>query len=301
MNKYLPLTIAIIAWGFEFLLVKAAGMSPVLMGLVVFFVAGALLLATSAAKGDLKKDIFMSNWKSMLLIGIIGSGCNLLWLAGTRLTTVASASALSRSDILFTLILSSAIFHEKIRKASIFFIPLMLVGIAITTDLDFRAMKLDSIGDFLILGSAILLSVNAFIIKKFMKGAGGVNLALANCAVNVVFFSAAAMIFVPSASIALVSFKSWILMISCGCCSFLFFVGYYAALKHLPVWEVRLLCLGVPAVAAFAGYFFLGESMSFYKIMGVSIIVAGAAGIILSGRKKTPAERLSCEPVSVCN
>jgi drug/metabolite transporter (DMT)-like permease len=285
MKAFIFLATTITAWGLEYVLVKAAmDISPVLMGLLVFSVAGMLLFVASVAKGYFKKEIFISNWKSMLLVGIVGSGCNLLWLAGTRLTTVASASVLSRSDILFTLILSSVIFHEKIKKVSLVSIPLMLIGIGIMTDLDIGALKLNSMGDFFVLGSALLLSVNAFIIKKFMKGAGGVNLALANCAVNTVCFGGAVLFFAPSSSLSAVSMKSLLLAISCGCCSFLFFVGYYAALNLLPVWEVRLFCLGVPVVAAFSGYLFLGEVPSLMKVLGGVLILAGAVVALLSNR-----------------
>ena len=147
--------------------------------------------------------------------------------------------------------------HEKIRKTAWISLPLMLAGFFWVTQVDFTRLSLGYLGDYLILGYALMLSVNAFIIKHSMKATGGISVAMFNTAINGLYLRGGVLRApvqrggVPLGNIPVVT---WIYLIGCGIGSYVFFVSYYASLKLLPIWEVRLLCLTIPVAAALIGW-----------------------------------------------
>ncbi len=286
MKGYLYILSAITAWGFEYVLVKAAGpeTSPFLAGTVIFGIAGILLMGSLLCRGKLDMERMQRNLKSMLLIGLVSAACNVCWITGTQLTTVTNAAVLGRTDIMFTLLLTALIFHERIRKAALLFVPVMLTGVWLVLDLKPDRLSFGYTGDWLVIVSALLLSVNAFIIKRNLQDAGGTLLALGNCTVNIAVFAAVQLLYAPNGFLTEKTWNTLPALAGCGVCSFLFFIGYYQSLKVLPVWEVRLLSLAVPVVAAASGYFILGETASPGNAGGMLLVMAGAAGILLTGR-----------------
>ena len=134
------------------------------------------------------------------------------------------------------------------------------------------------------LGSAFLLSLNAFFIKNVVKDTGALLLGFANCLVNAIVFAAAQMIFYLPSEFLSIDRQNAVVLAAAGVCVYLFFIGYYQALKYLPVWEVRLLMLGVPVVTAILAFCFIGEVLSGRQLIGMTLILSGSSGILLTGR-----------------
>ena len=59
---------------------------------------------------------------------------------------------------------------------------------------------------------------------------------------------------------------------------------YYRNLKHFEVWLVKLYLLLMPVLSCFIGVFFLNEELSTKKLLGILIVLAGAAVILQRGR-----------------
>lgn len=287
MQGYFYIMAAVAVWGVEYVLIKAvaAQSGPLFMGFVMFGTAAVGLALTCLFKKRSEETVLAAAFPYMLIVGLIGTGCNVLWLYGASYTSTANASVLGRTDILFTLLLSCLVFHEKIRKTALLFIPLMLVGVFIVTGADIKGISVSGKGDFLILCSTFLLSLNAFIIKKYVRNISGKLLALGNCMLNTLAFGILLAVNGLPAG-ASISITTVLLSLLGGCCSLIFFIGYYAALKELPVWKIRIFCLAVPLISAISGYVFIGEIISSKCIIGMAMIVAGAAGIFLSENNK---------------
>ena len=284
MKNYLYIILATIALAFEYLLIKAAvGTSPLLTGLVVFATAGTLL-TLGAGRQQKMPDDFKSCLPWALLVGIIGSGCNFLWIYGTRLTTATNASSLGRLDIVFTLLLAACFFGEKIARRNWPFIGLSVIGAALISGWDqIGSTNYGSIGDGLIIGAALLLSLNSFIIKRISGKLGPMRLAAINCGINVLCFGTAWLLMSGPAELTQITWQSWSALIACGICSAVFFFGYYSGVRALPVWEVRLIALCAPVITAFAGWLVFNEAISGKIIIGVILLLAGTAGIITIG------------------
>ena len=65
-----------------------------------------------------------------------------------------------------------------------------------------------------------------------------------------------------------------------------FFLGYYRALRTLPVWEVRLFLLGVPAFTLPTGWLLHSQIPDGWQFAGIVCIIAAAAGHLLDSRPR---------------
>ena len=59
---------------------------------------------------------------------------------------------------------------------------------------------------------------------------------------------------------------------------------YYRNLKHFEVWLVKLYLLLMPVLSCFIGVFFLNEELTAKKLLGILVVLAGAAVILQRGR-----------------
>jgi len=292
MKSYLYIIAATLALAFEYLLIKAAKDVPIyLVGLIVFATAGILLSAVAP-----RQKAVPGAWKRFLpgafAVGIIGSSCNLLWISGTRLTSVAKASALGRMDVVFTLLLSALIFGEEIPRRMWPFIGIMVLGGGLLVQLfSLDVMSLGNIGDGLIIGGAFLLSLNSFIIKRLSAPLGPVRLAAFNCGINVLVFGTVLIFQGDVNYIRELSGQTYLTLLLCGVCSFVFFAGYYSGVREIPVWKVRLIALGAPVFTAAGGWLFLGETPSGQTFTGIILVLTGAAALIKINDKKVDYER----------
>ncbi len=291
MAGYISIIFLVLSAAAEFVLIKKATavVDPVLAGLVIFSIACLLLSATAIVRKA--PPVELSNMPILLMIGSVGCVANFFWISGAKFTTVTNAAVLSRADVLFTMLLTLALIHEKIRKIAWVSLPVMLGGIFLVTQVDLTKFSLGYLGDYLILAYAFMLSVNAFIIKRSMKATKGISVAMFNTAINTCLFGTIFCVlrFGGNAAVPIsdIPVMTWIYLAGCGIGSYVFFISYYASLKLLPIWEVRLLCLTTPVAAALFGWFLNEPLPTLTQISGGFLIVAGAAGIILSGAKRS--------------
>ena len=219
----------------------------------------------------------------------VGICANMTGLAGARLTETVNVATLARTDVLFSLFLSLWVMHERVDRWAFLFVPVMLAGICLQTGLFARATGLGNPGDWLVLGSAFCLAVNGFLIKRAAQHVSGLVIGLCNAGVNAVVFTMATML--TSGREALCApwrAREMVPLMILGVLTFVFFASYNTALRTLPVWEVRLLCLAAPVVAALAGWVWLHEQPSWTQWTGMTLVGGGAAGIVWLRRGGRP-------------
>ena len=59
---------------------------------------------------------------------------------------------------------------------------------------------------------------------------------------------------------------------------------YYRNLKSHEVWEVKLALLLMPVVSCCIGVLFLQEEMTMSKLLGIAVVLLGAALLLLRGK-----------------
>lgn len=294
VRAHLCLAFAIVAWGIEYPLLWRAtrAIGFLATGAVMFGLAAALLGLTlllrrvrkPAADPQAERRI-PYGW--LLLIGVISVGVNSLGLLASELTGAVKVATLHRTDVLFSFLLSAFVFREVIQRNAFLFLPVMLFGVCLLTGILVVSPELGRAGDFLIMGSAFFVSLNAFVIKRALKSAGGLMVGFWNSAINSIVFLFAALAFCGwRNSFGRFPQGTWPILLVLGFLAYVFFAAYNSALRSLPVWEVRLLCLAIPVVAAISTWVLLHRVPTVWQCLGMVLISAGAAGIIVSRRPR---------------
>ena len=78
--------------------------------------------------------------------------------------------------------------------------------------------------------------------------------------------------------------KLWWLVALGGLAQTGIYFFYYRNLKRHEVWVVKLALLLMPVLSCFIGVFFLGEELTGRKLLGILIVLAGAAVLLLRGK-----------------
>lgn len=245
--------------------------------LVLFFLDG--------QAGELKK--LDTKFWHLVTAGIFNFLLNLSAFFGFRYSTAANASILLRTDILFTIILSRFLLKERLRLLDGVGITLMIAGSFMVMDIHLGRFQLHYLGDLLFVATALLIVINAFIIK----------IKLAEVQDRVVAFHinlVAALGFLICFLLGrdyrqmelLYQYPSLgIVLVLLGLSSTLVFLIYYYSLRRLPIWVVRILLLFTPIFSIILSRIFLGEMMKLVQFFGMGVVLLGALGIIYNGER----------------
>ena len=76
----------------------------------------------------------------------------------------------------------------------------------------------------------------------------------------------------------------WALVVLGGLAQTGIYFFYYRNLRHFEVWLVKLYLLLMPVMSCFIGVFFLNEELTVKKLLGMLVVLAGAAVILQRGR-----------------
>ena len=163
----------------------------------------------------------------------------------------------------------------------------MLFGVLLVLGVDFGGMSLH-VTDLYFLLSAACVSANAFIIKaaqeKYHEDADMIS--YYNNAVVLILFGTSAALHGDFAGLssAVLPKGFWWLVALGGLAQTGIYFFYYRNLKHFEVWLVKLYLLLMPVLSCFIGVFFLNEELTTKKLLGILVVLAGAAVILQRGR-----------------
>lgn len=294
VKPHLCLVIAVVVWGIEYPLMCRAtrAVGFLATGAVMFGLAATLLgitlllLRVRRPSGTLSAQRRIPyGW--LLLIGIISVVVNFLGLWATKLTSPVNVATLHRTDVFFSLLLSAFVFREVIERKVFLVLPVMLFGVCLLTGIFVKSPELGRPGDFLIITSAFFVSLNAFIIKRTVQNTSGLLIGFWNSAMNgIIFFCAALVVGKGKNPFGAFPQGVWPILLILGLLAYIFFAAYNRALRFLPVWEVRMLCLALPAIAAISAWILYREILTGWQTLGMILVSGGAAGIVLIRRQK---------------
>jgi len=180
-------------------------------------------------------------------------------------------------------LLTVAIYRKRLYATDWIGSALMLIGVLLVLGIDFSAFTFRPTDLFFLL-SALCVTCNAFIIKaaqqKHAQKADTISY-YNNFVVLLLFalFSIARgdLRTLDSASVP----GFWWLVPLGGLAQTCIYFFYYRNLKRHEVWIVKLWLLLMPVVSCLIGVFFLNESMTLEKGIGVGVVLLGAVVILL--------------------
>lgn len=296
-----PIVGMIVAWAGYYIASKwAVGYtsSPFLAGMLLRLAALVLLTVYVIAKKEFKTLFNIKNcWLILLVIGVLGFLLDTFANIGFQKSSVATGTVLLKLDILMANIISAVIFKDRLSKGDWLCSLVMLGGVLLVLGLDFGGMKFNVYDLFFVL-SALAVTINAFVIKKAQKNYKTKSIVIAyyNNLVVLILFTVTALITGDMANIAGINAdgKFFALVAAGGLGQSLIYIFYYYNLERYPVWLVKILLLFVPIVSAFIGIIAFGEELTAMKIIGMALVIAGGAGIIMIQKRKLRRKEAKC-------
>ncbi|MBQ9458682.1 MAG: DMT family transporter [Oscillospiraceae bacterium] len=269
------------------LVVGATG-SPLLGGLLLRAAALVFLTAQLLADGSFRR-LFSQRGRTLavlLLIGMFGFLLDLFANLGYLHGSLSTGTALLKTDVLMVNLATVIVYKKKLYASDWLGSAIMLAGVLLVLGVDFGGMEL-RVTDLFFLLSAACVSANAFIIKAAQEkyGADSDMISYYNNLTVLALFaacSAATGSFRAEAFGAIARF--WPLVALGGLAQTGIYFFYYRCLRHCEVWLVKLYLLLMPVLSCFIGVVFLNEELTAKKLLGVGVVLLGAAIILLRGR-----------------
>ena len=294
MNTRLKNTVMIggmvIAWSIYYAVSKImvdATASPYAAGFLLRMGALVFLTAQLCATGN-----FMALFRQgrtvliLIVIGVFGFLLDLFANLGYAGGSLSTGTALLKTDVLMVNIATVLIYKKKLYPSDWAGTFVMLVGVLLVLGVDFSGFALNVYDLFFIL-SALCVTANAFIIKaaqeKYKKDSDSISY-YNNFVVLLLFavFGFARGDINPSIIGCIPGF--WFFVALGGLAQTGIYFFYYRNLKTHEVWVVKLYLLLMPVVSCIIGVFFLNEQLTAKKLLGILIVLAGAALILLRSR-----------------
>ena len=221
----------------------------------------------------------------LLLIGLFGFLLDLFANLGYMGGTLSTGTALLKTDVLMVNLVTVIIYKKKLYASDWLGTLVMLGGVLLVLGIDFRGIDFN-VFDLFFLASAACVTANAFIIKaaqdKYHEDADMIS--YYNNFVVLTLFCTSSLISGDFSLPQVTGPGFWGLVALGGLGQTFIYYFYYRNLKRYEVWVVKLYLLLMPILSCFIGVFFLNETLTASKIIGIFIVLAGAAIILLRGK-----------------
>lgn len=288
------IALMILSWSAFYALSKWGVMytaSPFVAGLLLRTGAFVFLLIYIIIKGEFKELFKIKNsFLILFFIGLLGYLLDTFANIGFQRSSIATGTILLKLDILMANFISAFIFKDKLSGGDWLFSIIMLIGVILVLDIDYKNFTFNWYDMFFVL-SALSVTVNAFVIKRAQTKYKTKNSVIAfyNNFVVLILFLASAIITKDINNLASVNIddKFYLLFLAGGLAQCLLYVFYYYNLERHPVWLVKVFLLFVPIVSCIIGVIAFNEQFSFLKGFGMVLVLFGAMGIIMLQRKKS--------------
>ena len=222
----------------------------------------------------------------LVLIGVFGFLLDLFANLGYAGGSLSTGTALLKTDVLMVNLVTVILYHKKLYLSDWLGTFIMLFGVLLVLGVDFGGMEIHATDLFFLL-SAACVTANAFVIKtaqeKYHEDADMIGF-YNNFVVLVLFGLGSGLTgqIRPAVWDVLRRYGWLIALGGLGQTGIYFF--YYRNLKHFEVWLVKLYLLLMPVLSCFIGVFFLNEELTVKKLLGILVVLSGAAVILLRSR-----------------
>ena len=280
----------VVSWSIYYavskIMVSATG-SPLLAGFLLRTAALVFLTAQLLINGSFSRLFHQGKAVYiLLLIGVFGFLLDLFANLGYAGGSLSTGTALLKTDVLMVNLATVIIYRKKLYVSDWIGTLIMLFGVLLVLGVDFGGMELHGT-DLYFLLSAACVTANAFVIKtaqeKYHEDADMIG--FYNNFVVLLLFGLGSGLTGQITPAVWDTLRRWGWLIALGGLGqtgIYFF--YYRNLKHFEVWLVKLYLLLMPVLSCFIGVFFLNEELTVKKLLGILVVLSGAAVILLRSR-----------------
>ncbi len=235
--------------------------------------------------------LFGAGWRSfrtrgqgraLLIMGAVAIIINLSWFNAVRWTTATNVNMLIRFDVVFVVLIGSALGLERIGRKQLALIPVMFVGLCLLMEVQKFDWGGHIVGDALTIVAAFAFSVNAFIIRRILLVMEEEPVALYNHSFSTLGFIGLgiAMGDFSRTGEMLASRTAVTGLVVLGLLVALSLPLYYVALRRMDVWKLRMFMLASPVLAIMVEGPLWGLKMSGLQWLGGGIILGALAVLI---------------------
>ena len=221
-------------------------------------------------------------WAWLLAMGTVSITINLLWFASVQWTTATNVSMLFRLDLVFVVLIGAVLGVERIGVAQLALLPVMLVGLALLTEIQKFDLGGHLAGDLMIVIAALGFAVNAFVIRHILRTMDEPAVALYNHSMSMLGFVVLAVVGNDFAR-AEEMFRApaaWLPVVLAGVVAAAGLPLYYVALGRMDIWKLRTFMLFAPVIAAAVEWPLWGARLSAAQCLGGAIVLGGLAVLI---------------------
>jgi drug/metabolite transporter (DMT)-like permease len=250
----------------------------------------ALLGAINGDLGKFRSEVFRSNRKWLVLIGVVLSLHFSTWFTSLDLTTVAASVVLVNTSPIFTAIMSTILIGEALRRRSWIGVVIAVAGAFILAWSDLEVQGVGALGgDFLAIMGAVFLAIYFIGGRRYAKGipitvyTSSIYLVAAVFTFVLTFAIGPFVPGTPSPADFMV-FEPYEVMIFLALAIFPTALGHSVnnyLLTLVPAYVVSSAVLGEPVGATILAMVFLGEFPTALTMLGFVVILFGV-GLVLT-------------------
>lgn len=281
----------VLAWSVYYavskVLVDATG-SPFLTGFLLRASALVLLTAQLWLSGGFARLFRQGKTVWILLaIGLFGFLLDLFANLGYAGGNLSTGTALLKTDVLMANLVTVILLKKKLYATDWLGTGVMLLGVLLVLGVSFRGMSVN-VYDLFFLLSAACVTANAFIIKAAQEkhGADADTISYYNNFVVLLLFACGAALRGDiRAGVPGTVPGFWWLVALGGLAQTGIYFFYYRNLRRHEVWVVKLYLLLMPVLSLLIGVFFLHETLTPLKLLGIPVVLLGAAILLLRSKR----------------
>lgn len=271
-------------------------------GLIIRVLTFFILIVMAAVSGRIR-DLKPPPPRMMLvmvLIGLLGFLLDFTAFLGLRYSSAGGGTVLLKTDVLMAAVISAVVFKEKFRLWDIGAILMMFCGVLLTMN-GFH-LQMSGVNDLFFILSAFFVTLNAFVIQWALHHpktpVKGMTIGFYNNFYAMLLFGIAVLVSGTGGDLAagVTGDGVWAIALMAGFGQSFVYVFYYAALGRQPVWLVKVFLLLMPVfttvIETVAELVTTGTtSMTWSRLGGMLLVLAGAAVLLLKKKTPKPAEQ----------
>jgi len=274
VQKRYALLTSIVAqvWGGSFIAIKIGveNIPPISLAFLRFAIASPFMLILSM----IWKRSRINIKELPMLIAIALTGVTLLYIlqfTGVKYTSATNASLLINTNVLFIAIFSWIFLKEPFSYRKLAGVLLGFAGAVLVILNGSLSLSLSSIGDILIIFSAICWAIYSILGKKMLKNYDAFSL-------TTYAFIIGTILFIPFIYKDIwrleISFTEWLIILYLSLiCSVFAYVAWYYVLEKANATEVAIFLNLIPVFVMIMAHFILGEKITPYTLIGAVFII----------------------------
>jgi len=247
--------------------------NPILLSCIAYFIAIAAF-APFARRSTFRLP--RGDYMLIAVAAIFGSVmATILYFSGLQKTTASDAAILSNGEQVFTIAFAVIFFHEKLKKADVLAIALILTGVlVVTTNLEPANLLLEMmVGNLLVLAATMCWAVDNNVSKKITERIDVGGYALVKSILSGLILAIVVLLLQIPVKVDNRSWPNIAYLGVVGYAGSLYF--FLQALKRIGTVKTILVFSTSAVFGLTFAVIFLRESMSIYQVTAVAVMMTG--------------------------